>query len=99
MLLELGYEVVEASSAEDALDLLTVGRQFDVVITDHLMSGMSGAALAYEVRRRWPLIRTVIMSGYADAEGIGPDLLTLNKPFRQSELAELLAELGTGVAT
>ena len=72
MLTELDYEVVEVSSAEEALDLLANGRQFDVVITDHLMPGMSGAALAYEVRSRWPLIRTVIMSGYALAEGIGP---------------------------
>ena len=98
MLTELDYEVVEVSSAEEALDLLANGRQFDVVITDHLMPGMSGAALAYEVRSRWPLIRTVIMSGYALAEGIGPDLLTLSKPFRQSELAEILAEAAKGVS-
>jgi hypothetical protein len=54
---------------------------------------MSGAALGYEVRKRWPLIRTVVISGYAEAEGIGQDLVRLNKPFRQSELAKVLSEL------
>ncbi|MBW4090912.1 MAG: response regulator [Proteobacteria bacterium] len=98
MLTEMGYAVVEASSAEEALDLLGNGRQFDVVITDHLMPGMSGAALAYEMRSRWPLIRTVIISGYAGAEGIGPDLLRLTKPFRQSDLAAILAEPAFGVS-
>jgi PAS domain S-box-containing protein len=98
MLMELGYEVVQASSAEEALDLLARGRQFDLVITDHLMSGMTGAALVYEVRKRWPLIRSVIISGYAEAEGIGPDLRRLSKPFRQSELVEILAEASTDVS-
>ncbi len=96
MLAELGFEVLEASSAEAALERLASGPRIDVLITDHLMSGMSGAALAYEVRRRWPAIRTVVISGYAEAEGIGPDLLRLIKPFRQIELAEILAEAGAG---
>jgi PAS domain S-box-containing protein len=98
MLTELGYEVVEASSAEEALELLANGRQFDVVITDHLMSGMSGAVLACEMRKRWPWIQTVIISGYAEAEGIDPDLLRLSKPFRQSELAEILIRAATAVS-
>jgi YesN/AraC family two-component response regulator len=84
MLTELGFSIVEASSAEEALKLLESGSPVDVLITDHLMPGMSGAALAYEVRERWPLIRTVVISGYADADGIDPQLLRLNKPFRRS---------------
>ena len=43
MLTELGYGVVEASSAEEALELLANGRRFDVVITDHLMAARVGA--------------------------------------------------------
>jgi CheY-like chemotaxis protein len=90
MIAELGFEVVEGSSAEEALERLADGQTFDVLVTDHLMPGLSGAALAYEVRQRWPQIRTVIISGYADADGVGPDLLRLNKPFRQDELSEIL---------
>ena len=92
MLTELGFDVVEASTAEEALDLLERGQPVDVLITDHLMPGMNGAALAYEVKKRWPLVRSVVISGYAETEGIGPDLLRLNKPFRQSELAEALSD-------
>ncbi len=96
MLTELGFEILEASSAEEALEMLASGRPVDLLITDHLMPGMSGAALVYEVRKRWPQIRTVVISGYADAEGIGPDLLRLNKPFRQSEMARVLVEAASG---
>ena len=93
MLTELGFEVVEASSAQDALELLASGVPFDVLVTDHQMPGMSGVELSYAVQKRWPLVRTVIISGYAQAEGIGQDLTRLNKPFRQSELARVLAEV------
>ncbi len=81
----------EASSSEEALDILANGPLVDMLLTDHLMPGMSSGALAYEVRKRWPLIRTVVISGYAEDDGVAPDLLRLNKPFRQSELAKDLA--------
>ncbi len=96
MLTELGFDILEASSAEEALKILEHDPGVDILITDHLMPGMSGAALANAVRDRWPGIRTVIISGYADAEGIGTDLVRLNKPFRQSEIAEVLTELDPG---
>jgi YesN/AraC family two-component response regulator len=63
------------------------------------MPGMSGAALAYEVRKRWPLIRTVVISGYANVEGLRLDLMGLNKPFRHSDLAEILARQANGLLT
>ncbi len=97
MLHELGFEVLEAASGEEALEILANGAPVDVVVTDHLMPGMSGTSLAYEVRRLWPQIRTLVISGYAEAEGIGPDLLRLNKPFRLDELAEALADAKASV--
>ena len=98
MLADLGFEVLEASSAERAIELLERGPQVDLLVTDHLMPGMSGAELAYKVRERWPQTRTIVISGYADVEGIGPGLLRLNKPFRQSELVEALAQLSASQA-
>ncbi len=50
--LDLGYAVVEAHSAEDALRLLDEGLAFDLLVTDHLMPGMTGTELAREVRDR-----------------------------------------------
>lgn len=94
MLAELGYAVVEAKSAEEALRLIDSGEHFDILITDHLMPGMSGTELAREIRSRRPSVRSLIVSGYADVDGVAPDLPRLVKPFRKADLAAKLVELG-----
>jgi CheY-like chemotaxis protein len=87
MLGELGYDVVEAASADEALRLIEAGVNCDLVVTDHLMPGMTGAELAREIRYRQPELPVLIISGYAEEHGIEADLPRLNKPFRQNELA------------
>ena len=93
MLIDLGYEVVEASSAEDALSHLHNGLQPSLVVTDHLMPGMSGAQLARELKTKRPGLPLLIVSGYAEAEGIDPNVERLTKPFRSAELAARLRSL------
>jgi signal transduction histidine kinase/CheY-like chemotaxis protein len=97
MLAELGFRVLQAESGERALEMLQSGVPVDLLITDHLMSGMTGVQLAQAVREYWPSIRVLIISGYAEAEGLAPDLPRLTKPFRQKELSAKLHELGLGV--
>lgn len=92
MLVELGFTVVPARSAEEALDKLDAGLTPDVVLTDHLMPGMSGVDLARLLRRRGPC-PVLLVSGYAEDEGVSADLPRLTKPFRQSELASALESL------
>ena len=94
MLADLGYAVVEAASAEEALALLDGGLAIDLLITDHLMPGMTGADLCDVVRERWPDISVLIVSGYADTDEIGCDLPRLSKPFRQAELAASIQQIG-----
>jgi CheY-like chemotaxis protein len=94
MLMDLGYSVVEASSAEEALRLVGDGLRPDVLVTDHLMPGMTGVELARNLRARRPELPVLIVSGYAEAEGIAPEISRLTKPFRNSELAESLSGLG-----
>ena len=96
MLAELGYAVVEAGSAEEALSLLDGGLSPDLLVTDHMMPGISGADLVRRLRAERPL-RALIVSGYAEVEGIAPDLPRLVKPFRQAELAGALAALSAPV--
>jgi CheY-like chemotaxis protein len=96
MLMDLGYRVVEASSAEEALRLVADGLRPDVLVTDHLMPGMTGVDLARSLRHRRPELPVLIVSGYAEAEGISPEIARLTKPFRNAELAESLSGL-TGV--
>ncbi|MDQ2764208.1 MAG: PAS domain-containing protein [Pseudomonadota bacterium] len=93
MLIDLGYDVVEAVSAEEALRLIREGTTADLLVTDHLMPGMSGAELAREIKGLFPQLPVLIVSCYAEVEGIAPDLPRLTKPFRSSDLAEKLAHL------
>jgi PAS domain S-box-containing protein len=93
MLMDLGFEVVEASSAEAALRVLKGGMMPDILITDHLMPGMSGADLARQARSLAPALPVLIVSGYAEVDGLAPDLLRLTKPFRNAELAVCISTL------
>lgn len=94
MLTDMGYSVIEAGSAEEALRLLEGGLGPDLMVTDHLMSGMNGTDLAQILRSDYPEIRILIISGYAEIDGIDPNFLRLTKPFTSADLATKLSELG-----
>ncbi len=96
MLAELGYDVMEAGSAEEALKMVEGGLRFDLLVTDHLMPGMTGSDLAREVRERRPGVPVLLVSGYAEVDGISPDLPRLTKPFRRADLAASVAALAGG---
>lgn len=96
MLVELGYSVVQAASAEDAVRLLGQGATFDLLVTDHLMPGMSGTDLARAARETQPGMPVLVISGYAEIEGVVVDITRLTKPFRRDELAESIAQLMKG---
>ena len=95
MLTDLGYIVVEASSAVAALELIEAGLRPDLLVTDHLMHGMSGTELAGQLQVKLPDIKVLVISGYAEVEGIAPGLCRLEKPFRQTDLAGAIGALGT----
>jgi PAS domain S-box-containing protein len=96
MLAELGHTVVEADSAEAALRLIEQGLRPDLLVTDHLMPGMTGTELARSLRMRLPDTAVLVVSGYADADGIAPDLPRLTKPFGSAELAAALEAVTDG---
>lgn len=93
MLMEIGYHVREAGSAEEALRMIDGGETLDLLVTDHLMPGMTGADLARAFQNKRPGKPALIVSGFAEAEGIAPDLPRLTKPFRQAELARVLESI------
>lgn len=93
MLSELGYSVIEAGSAEDALQRVREGLRPNLLVTDHLMPGMNGTDLGLALRKQYPELQILVVSGYANNEGITPDLSRLTKPFRSNELAASLANL------
>ena len=87
MLADLGYAVLEAVSAGEALALMEGGVGVDLLVSDHLMPGITGADLARRFKERWPGVPVLIITGYADVEAIAPDPPRLVKPFRQADLA------------
>jgi YesN/AraC family two-component response regulator len=58
------------------------------------MPGMTGVQLAHAIRARGLGFRVVIVSGFAESDGIDPALPRLVKPFVQSELARLIRGSG-----
>jgi PAS domain S-box-containing protein len=96
MLEELGYEVREAESGEAALSLVAQGLTPDLLVTDHLMPGMTGVDLASTLRAQFPELPVLVVSGYAEVEGLTSGLPRLTKPFRSAELAASLASLMPG---
>lgn len=96
MLSDLGYEVLEASSGAEALRLLRAGDTPDLMITDYLMPGMNGVALIEHARELVPTMRLMLITGYSTvAEGPAAAVPRLAKPFRQADLASMVADLLT----
>jgi PAS domain S-box-containing protein len=93
MLGELGYTVVEAGSAEEALQRVQAGLRPDVLVTDHLMPGMSGTELAHELHTVIPRLPVLVISGYTEVADLAPELPRLTKPFRNADLAASLGAL------
>jgi PAS domain S-box-containing protein len=93
MLADFGFDVLQATSAAEALSIIGGGTPVDILVTDHLMPGMTGVDLARSVRSRRPDMPVLIISGFAEAEGIAPELPRLTKPFRQAELAASIATI------
>ncbi len=90
-----GFEVMTAASAEEALEMLEGGAPRPLaLVSDVVMPGMDGLALARRMRERDPSLPVLLVSGYAEA-ALGLDLAAerlrlLSKPYG---LADLVAEL------
>ncbi len=93
MLQTLGYETVEAGGGAEAIARLEADAPYDLIVSDHLMPEMSGLDLAAAVAERWPGVKMLIVSGYAEVERLGQRVPRLAKPFREAELAEAVARL------
>ncbi len=62
-----GHEVQLARNVDEALRLIEE-RPVDLVLTDVAMPGRTGLDLLAELRRRWPTVRVVVMTGYGSVE-------------------------------
>jgi PAS domain S-box-containing protein len=102
-LLDAGFTVLEA---KDALEAIEIARQttthIDLLLTDVIMPGMSGRALAEALSPHRPEMRVIYMSGYSDGviakHGIvDAELAILRKPFSKDELMRSVEDVAIGV--
>jgi PAS domain S-box-containing protein len=94
MLEDLGHRVIGASSARHALDIIRSEQPIDLMMTDHVMPGMTGIELAAKSREVRPALPILLATGYADLpEGASLDLPRLAKPYHQDQLRDRLDQL------
>lgn len=99
-----GYNVLVAGTGAEALTVLERhGKPVDLLLTDVVMTGMSGRELALEIGRRKMSGRTLYMSGYTDdaivRHGVlDQDIAFIYKPFTAEALCAKLREVLEGPA-
>ena len=94
MLRDLGYRVLEASSTEAAAALTYTEKAIDMLVTDVIMGGAPGPALAARLRAEAPDLRVLFITGFA-GDAMPEGMPVLHKPFTDAALARaVLAGLG-----
>jgi two-component system response regulator GlrR len=100
MLLALGHRVTSAEGGRAAIDALSKA-SFDLVFTDLSMPEMDGWEVAREIRRRWPRLRVVVVTGHG-TETLEPlaerqlvDAI-IAKPFNFEQVEDTIAETQVG---
>ena len=94
MLEDLGHRVIGVHSGPHALDILRSEQPIDLMMTDHVMPGMTGIELAAASRQVRPSLPILLATGYAELpEGSQLDLPRLAKPYHQDQLRDRLDQL------
>jgi PAS domain S-box-containing protein len=94
MLEDLGHQVIGASCGMHALDIIRSEQPIDLMMTDHVMPGMTGIELAAASRQVRPSLPILLATGYAELpEGAQLDLPRLAKPYHQDQLRDRLDQL------
>jgi len=94
-----GYQIIRAARGEEALALVEeLGGKVDLVLTDIVMPGMGGLELTSRLRRWWPDLEVLYMSGYAEGDKLEPGLhdsthAFLQKPFSADSLVHKVREV------
>jgi PAS domain S-box-containing protein len=95
----MGYDVLSANNAKDALDILKRSADIDILFSDVVMPGLSGVDLAREARKLQPGIKVLLASGYPvpalSAENTSiREFDVIDKPYRMAEIMKRLRKAG-----
>ena len=93
----MGYEVLSANNAEEALEILKREPDISVLLSDVVMARMDGVTLAREARKLIPDLQVILASGFprdnlSEQHAELGDFQFLMKPFRMAEVAKLLRQ-------
>ncbi|MBL4764542.1 MAG: EAL domain-containing protein [Colwellia sp.] len=92
-----GYQILTAGSGPEALELIRVNPEIQVVLTDYRMPGMTGGELLTEVNQQFSNVIGLILSGNADIDILidalnsGVVYKFLCKPWDQSKIVEAVS--------
>ncbi len=94
---EIGYKVIPASHAKEALAALATGTPVDLLFTDIMMPDINGRKLADEARTLRPNLKVLYMTGFTRNAIVHNGILDvgvhlLAKPFTLDELAQKVRE-------
>ncbi|MGY3235366.1 MULTISPECIES: response regulator [unclassified Bradyrhizobium] len=91
----VGLEVVEASTADEAMDYIASGERIDALITDVRMPGtLDGLALAGRVRDMQPMLLVLVASGSIELESAASRVgRFIRKPYDPKQIAMLIVEM------
>ncbi len=98
----LGYATLDAATAAEAQAIVAAGNPFDLLFTDVIMPGaMNGRQLADELAKSRPGLKVLFTSGYTENAIIhhgrlDTGVLLLAKPYRKSDLAEMIRKALAG---
>jgi len=99
LLVKCGYTVLESSNAAQAIEMVQRhGSDVHLLLTDVVLPGMSGTALAEEILQIYPEMKVLFMSGYTHFAACGQRVLEagtylLQKPFASDELRSKVREV------
>jgi two-component system, response regulator PdtaR len=91
LLIDAGFEAIEACSADEAIRILENRPDIHLVFTDVEMPGtMDGIKLAHYIRGRWPPVKLILASGkmIADASHLPPGARFFHKPYYGREIIQ-----------
>jgi CheY-like chemotaxis protein len=91
---ENGYEVLTASSGDEALTLIRESApSIDILVADVVLPHVSGIALAHKLKKRVPEIKVLLMSGYGQILHDDVGFPVLSKPLTSEVLMERVKDL------
>jgi CheY-like chemotaxis protein len=93
MIEDAGYLVLDASNADEAIQILESRSDIGAVITDIRMPGsMDGLALAHAIRARWAPIHLIVTSGTNVQGKLPANVRFIHKPYSARHVTTALSE-------